>query len=99
MKQPRYRLLHFIPVILFGAYIFGFEYFPSQDYPQWLYQGFIFNEYFFHGNTFGGMVAIVHFIPPNLISTVIIGTLALFVPLMSAGKIFLLLELLLLYFG
>src|SRR5437763_1973158 len=97
--QNHHRFLHIIPFVLFGLYFFGFEHIPTQDYSDWLYQGFVFNEYFFHGNSFGDFFQIHHYIPPNLISTVAIGILSLIVPVMIAGKIFLFLMLLLLYFG
>jgi len=99
MKYPFQRLLHALPILLFGIYIFGFEYIPTQDYPDWLYQGFVVNKYVFHGYTFGGYFGIHHYLPPNLISTLGIGILALVFPIMISGKIFLLLTLLLLYFG
>ena len=99
MKYHFQRSLHVLPVLLFGIYLFGFEYIPTQDYPDWLYQGFVFNKFVFHGNTFGGFFGIHHYLPPNLISTLGIGILALVFPIMISGKIFLFVILLLLYFG
>jgi hypothetical protein len=99
MKHQSQRLFHLLPVLLFGIYIFGFEYIPTQDYPDWLYQGFVFNQFFFHGNSFGGFFEVHKYLPPNFISTFIIGILALFFPIMISGKIFLCLILLMLYVG
>ncbi len=91
--------LDFVFIILIAVYVFRFEYLPLQDYPNWLYQGFIFNEYVFHANTFNGFFHLRPYIPPNAISTVFIGVLSTFMSVFMAGKIFIFITASLLYWG
>lgn len=86
-------------VTLIGIYIFGFRYIPMQDYPNWLYQGFLFKEYLLNGNSFNGFFHLYPYVPPNAISTICIGLLSLIISPFIAGKIFLFMTALLLYFG
>lgn len=86
-------------LVIIGVYLFSFEYLPLQDYPDWLYQGHLFNQYFFHGNDFGGYFTFHGYIPPNGASTIGIGLLSLIVSPFIAGKLFLFVALGLMYFG
>lgn len=85
-----------LPII---AYVFLFRFLPLQDYPDWLYQGFLFREYVFSGNSFEHFFALQPFIPPNAISTILIGLLSTFLDPELAGKIVLAMAMTLLYFG
>jgi hypothetical protein len=86
-------------ITLLAAYIFGFQYLPLQDYPNWLYQGFIFKEYVFDANSFHGYFHLRPYLPPNAISTILIGVLSVVVSPFAAGKVFLFATTLLLYTG
>lgn len=79
--------------------VFNFLILPMADYPDWLYQGYIFNQYVFHGNDFGGAFILHDYIPPNAISTVLIGTLGEIIHPLHAGKVFTALSMLAVYFG
>jgi hypothetical protein len=93
------KLLDLFFIVLIAIYIFGFEYLPMQDYPNWLYQGFLFKEYLLYGDMLHGFFHFYPYIPPNTISTLIIGCLSVVVSPLLAGKIFLFFTALLLYFG
>jgi hypothetical protein len=89
MAFKKYRLIHVLPVTLIGLYFLVFTYPPFQDYPNLLYQGFVFNEYAFHGNAFGGYFQLYPYVPPNAISTVVLGLMDLILDPFIAGKIYL----------
>jgi hypothetical protein len=91
--------LHILYVSLFAVFIFGFTYLPFQDFPILAYQGFVFNEFVFHGNTFGGFFHFQPYIPPNAVSTVIMGIMDVFFDAFVAGKIYLFLLAVALYSG
>jgi hypothetical protein len=99
VRSPKPVFIHLIVLAIIGVYLFSFEYLPLQDYPDWLYQGHIFNQYFFHGNDFGGYFSFHGYIPPNGASTIGIGLLSLIVSPFIAGKLFLLVALALMYLG
>lgn len=80
-------------------YLFSFEYLPLQDYPDWLYEGHLFNQYVFHGNDFGGYFSFHGYIPPNGASTIGIGLLSIIVDPFIAGKLYLFAALAFMYFG
>jgi|GEM_PF-3210040 len=88
-----------VHVVAMLSLVVLFDRLPMQDYPDWLYQGYIFNQYVFHGNDFGGAFSLYHYLPPNGISTVIIGLLAEIVAPLHAGRIFIGLMMLAVYFG
>ncbi len=90
---------HFIPIAIIALYLFTFEFLPLQDYPDWLYQGHLFNQYVFHGNDFGGYFSMYHYIPPNAASTIGIGLVSLIFNPILAGKLYLFVSLCLIYFG
>src|SRR5438876_10787789 len=94
-----HKYLHVLFLAMTIALIFGFEYPSIQDYPNWLYHGYVFNEIIFHGNSFGGFFHFNAYIPPNAITPVIIGCTSLIVSPLLAGKIFLLMTAILLYIG
>jgi hypothetical protein len=89
MAFKKYRLIHLLPVALIGLYFLAFTYPPFQDYPNLLYQGFVFNEYVFHGNSFGGFFHFYHYVPPNAVSSVFLGILDIALDPLIAGKIYL----------
>jgi hypothetical protein len=93
------KILGTVLVFLIAVYIFGFKYLPLQDYPNWLYQGFLFKEYLVHGQMLNGFFHFYSYIPPNAISTIFIGCLSVVLSPFIAGKIFLFVAALLLYFG
>lgn len=99
VKLPAFRYYHLAAIILIIVYLFSFEYLPLQDYPDWLYQGHLFNQYVFHGNDYGGYFTMHPYLPPNAISTLSIGILELIVSTFIAGKIFLFFALALNYYG
>ncbi|MFI5264027.1 MAG: hypothetical protein ACHQM6_05895, partial [Candidatus Kapaibacterium sp.] len=74
---------------LFAVLIFGFQYLPIQDYPVLLYQGFVFNQVVFHGFNFGGFFHFHSYLPPNAISTIIMGFMDLLFDPFVTGKIYL----------
>src|SRR5579872_3464603 len=82
-------LPHFFFVSLFACLIFGFRYLPFQDYPVHLYQGFVFNQVLFHGNTFGGFFHFHPYLPPNAISAILIGIMDIIFDPFLSGKIYL----------
>jgi len=84
-----HKHLHTFFLSLIAIYVFGFEYLPLQDYPNWLYHGYVFNQYVFHGDTFGGFFHLYHYLPPNAICTLGIGCLSLIISPLLAGKLFL----------
>lgn len=91
--------IHLLAAAIIGVYLFAFEYLPLQDYPDWLYQGFLFKEYFFHGNDFGGYFSFYGYIPPNGASTIGIGLLSGIFHTYIAGKLYLFIAMLFMYFG
>ena len=91
--------IHITLIVFIAAFIFGFDYLPFQDYPNLVYQGFVFNQIVFHGNTFGGMFAIQAYLPPNVISMVVLGVMDIFLSPFVAGKIYLFLLTIALYSG
>ncbi|MEI8135474.1 MAG: hypothetical protein WCH46_10465 [bacterium] len=93
------NILHGVFLSLFGVLLFGFQFIPLQDYPALLHQGFVFNEYFFHANNFGGFYQLHHYIPPNAISSIVIGVMDLIVDPFIAGRIYLFLLATSIYFG
>ena len=86
-------------ISLFAILIFGFRFLPLQDYPVLLYQGFVFNEFIFHGNTFCEFWHLHSYIPPNAISTIVLGLMDLLIEPFIAGKIYLFLLAVSLYYG
>ena len=80
--------LHFFYISLIAFYVFGFEYVPAQDFPNLLYQGHIFSQLIFHGNNFGGLFFLYPYIPPNIISTVVIAIFDLFCDPIFSGKLY-----------
>jgi hypothetical protein len=84
-----HRNLHILFLSFIVIYIFGFEYLPLQDYPNWVYHGYLFNQYVFHGDTFNGFFHMHPYLPPNAISTIVIGCLSLLTSSLLAGKLFL----------
>lgn len=99
VRTPKSVFIHILVLAIIGVHLFSFEYLPLQDYPDWLYQGHLFNQYFFHGNDFGGYFTFHGYIPPNGASTIGIGLLSLIVNPFIAGKLFLFVALALMYFG
>lgn len=99
MRTPKPVFIHILVLVIIGVYLFSFEYLPLQDYPDWLYQGYLFNQYFFHGNDFGGYFTFHGYIPPNGASTIGIGILSVIVHPFIAGKLYLFVALALMYFG
>jgi hypothetical protein len=91
--------LHLLFLLLVAGYIFYFKYLPLQDFPQWIYHGHVFNQMVFHGNDFGGFFSFHHYIPPNSCATAIIGLFELVMSPIIAGKLFLLISLVMIYFG
>jgi hypothetical protein len=91
--------IHALYVSLFALFIFGFQYPPLQDYPALNYQGFVFNQIVFHQYDFGGFFHFHRYIPPNVISTVIIGFFDILIDPFLSGKIFLFLVAVGLYSG
>ncbi len=89
--------IHVLPILGFLLFIFLFPYLPIQDYPDWLHQGMLFNQLVFHPDTFNNFYSLQGFIPPNGISTLLIGLFTLIIPIEIAGKIFVFATLLLLY--
>jgi hypothetical protein len=92
-------ILHVLYVSFFAIIIFGFQYLPLQDYPVLIYQGFVFNQAVFHGFDFGGFFHFHPYIPPNAISTVILGIMDIFADPFVTGKIYLFLLAIALYSG
>ncbi len=84
---------------LITIYICSFRYLPLQDYPNWLYHGFLLREYFIHGSIFGGFFRFYPYVPPNAISTLLIGSLSLILPVAMAGKLVLFAVAILMYCG
>ncbi len=70
-----------------------------QEYPDLIYQGYIFGQKIFHGNDFGGAYAIHSYIPPGILSTLFIGIGSQMVAASIAGEIFLLLSMISVYAG
>src|SRR5689334_18397601 len=92
-------LLHAFYLVLIVVCIFGFQYPPFQDLPVLSYQGYLFNQYFFHGNTFGGYWHLYGYLPPNAVSTIVLGLMDIVLDPIFAGKIYILLLAALLYSG
>lgn len=97
--EKRSRIIMAVHIVAMMYLVFGFLFLPIGDYPDWLYQGYIFNQYVFHGNDFGGAFIMHPYIPPNAISTVLIGTLGEIIHPFHAGRVFLALSMLAVYFG
>jgi hypothetical protein len=54
-KMMKDYLKYLLPFIgIFGAYLFAFDFLPFQDFPQWVYQGYVFKHLFFLGDDFNG---------------------------------------------
>ncbi|MES2765832.1 MAG: hypothetical protein V4642_08190 [Bacteroidota bacterium] len=98
-RSPLPAIIFTLHIAFFAAYIFSFKILPIQEYPDWLYQGWVFKEMVFNGNTFDGYFTFHHTLPPNALSTFIIGTLSYFVHPITAGNVFLFLCLAALYTG
>ena len=96
---PKDLIIHLFLMGVVVVYIFSFQYLPLQDFPQWIYHGHVFNQILFHHNDFGGFFSFHPYIPPNASATVLIGLFEFIVPPVIAGKIFLLLCIILIYFG
>ncbi len=92
-------LLMALHAVLFGLYVFGFRFLPLQDYPDWLFQGLLFKTWLSNPALLDGVYLVQPYLPPNAISTVVIGGLSWLMPAEIAGKIFLLLSMLVLYRG
>lgn len=95
----RLTALHFFYLMLIAIYVFGFQYVPAQDFPNLLYQGHIFNQLVFHGNNFNGIFFLYPYIPPNVVSTVVIAIFDLISDPIFSGKLYLLLLGVSLYWG
>ena len=93
------RSFHLILIALIAIFIFAFEYLPFQDFPILLYQGFVFNQIVFHGNTFGGLFAIQPYLPPNIISMIVFGVTDLILSPLVSGKLYLFFLTIALYSG
>ncbi len=87
----KYIALHFFFLLLIALYVFGFEYVPAQDYPNLLYQGHIFNQLLFHGNNFSGIFFLYPYIPPNVVSTIVLAIFDLVFDPFFSGKLYLVL--------
>lgn len=92
-------LLMALHMTLLALYVFGFRFLPLQDYPDWLFQGVLFKTWVSSPELLEGVYAVQPYLPPNAISTVVIGGLSWILPPEIAGKIFLLLSMLALYWG
>ncbi len=89
----------YINFILILSYVLLFKYLPLQDYPVWVYEGFVFKEIIAGNPLFQNNFAFIGYLPPNAISTIFIGFFSFLVSPIIAGKLFLLLSSLLLYTG
>ena len=74
------------------------KYIPMQDYPDWLYQGYIFKSKILM-TEIGIHYSWNNYLSPNIGSTFIIGSLALILPVIIAGKLFLIILLMILFAG
>lgn len=92
-------LLMALHAVLFALYVFGFRFLPLQDYPDWLFQGLLFKTWIPSPALLDGVYVLQPYLPPNAVSTVVIGGLSWLMPAEMAGKIFLLLSMLVLYGG
>jgi hypothetical protein len=90
MKDRRHvfeLLLGFVVVSSDIWFIWRVRFFPSVDYPAWLYQGLVFSRYLQKQAVPG--YALKHYPIPNAISTVILGVLDLWFRAETSGKILL----------
>ncbi|MBN1824490.1 MAG: hypothetical protein JW803_09240 [Endomicrobiales bacterium] len=69
------------------AYVWAYRFLPLQDYPDWLFQGFVFSEAL-KGRLLEGYRVLLYPVP-NSASTLIIGFLGLVFSPEASGKIFL----------
>jgi hypothetical protein len=99
VRSYRNSIILLVPAAIAGFYLFSFKYLPLQDYPDWLYQGCLFKQFFFQGNDFGGYYTFHGHIPPNVASTIGIGILNIVFDPFNAGKIYLFFALMLVYWG
>lgn len=92
-------LIPILPFLLIGIYVFSYPVLPMQEFPDWLYQGWIWNQYVFFHNGFGGYFILNPYISPNSTFTILIGLLNLIASPTNAGKIAVLLCCFTLYSG
>ena len=70
-----------------------------QEFPDLLYQGYIFGQNIFHGNDFGGAYAIHSYIPPGILSTLFIGAGSQFIDIFIVTSAFHLLSMMMMWSG
>ena len=90
---------YYFNFIFILGYVLLFKYLPLQDYPVWVYEGFVFKELIAGSPLFQNNYVFIGYLPPNALSTIFIGSLSFIVSPIIAGKLFLLLSSLLLYTG
>jgi hypothetical protein len=83
---------------LLAVFVFAFRYIPLQDYPEWLYHGVLFQR-LVTGGEVPEPYELAPYVPPNAVSTIAIGALALLFEPELAGKVFLFTSMALLYAG
>lgn len=90
-------ILAFSFILIVTKFIWAQRFLPLQDYPDWLYQGYIFSE-ILKGNMTSNY-HIIYYPVPNSISTLIIGIFNYFLNPEASGKLFLTLSLINFIFG
>ena len=88
-----------VPILLIGIYIFNHSILPLQEFPDWQFQGWLWNQIVFHNTDFGGYYTLHSYIPPNSTFTVLIGLLNLGFSPFTAGKIAIFLSCSVLFIG
>lgn len=84
---PHIKLSGCLGILIIFIYIFLYPSIPMQDYPNWVYQGYILKQ-FFLGNGIES-IGFHNYIPPNVTVTVFIGVLSLIFDIFFSAKLFL----------
>ncbi|MBS1902831.1 MAG: hypothetical protein JSS75_03930 [Bacteroidetes bacterium] len=95
----RSRIIHLLVVATLAMYVGGFEYLPFQDLPQWTYHGYVMHQWLAHHDDLGGHFRLQPYLPPNSAATLVIAALEGMLAPIVAGKIYLLITLVLCYSG
>ena len=73
---------------------------PLQDYPQWLFQSKVLHQYFMGNPDWSVYYTVDWFpLPPNLLVTLMLASLQFLVPVLAAGRLFLIFYAVLFVFG
>lgn len=94
MKR-KYNIHMLIYLTIIVIYILSFKYIPMQDFPDWLYQSWLFSG-MLHGKL---PLMLQPYIAPNISTTLILGGFCYLLPPFIAAKFFLILVSILLYTG